>query len=90
MTVMHGLGLAESTQRLGVNFMGCFGTLSGLKTAKALAAENINNRVLMVCCELCSLHMQLSDVPDSLVASAVSSYIYIYIQLITSQRKYAC
>jgi predicted naringenin-chalcone synthase len=71
MALMHGLKLRSTTQRLAITFMGCFGTLSGLKTAKALAAENPTNRVLMVCCELCSLHMQLSDVPDQLVAAAI-------------------
>jgi len=71
MTVMQGLGLAGSTQRLGITFMGCFGALAGMKAAKAFAAESPANRVLMVCCELSSLHMQLCDKPDQLVATGI-------------------
>lgn len=71
--VMDGLGLAADTQRLGITFMGCFGAISGMKTAKALAAEDKDNRVLLVCCELCSLHMQLSDKVDNLIATALFS-----------------
>lgn len=69
--VMRGLGLNESCERLSVLYMGCFGFISGLKTAKALASESSNNRVLMVCTELCSLHMQLDDRIDNLVGSAI-------------------
>lgn len=71
LTVMQGLGLSSSTQRLAITFMGCFGALAGIKAAKAFAAENPRNRVIMVCCELSSLHMQLSDKPDQLVATGI-------------------
>jgi predicted naringenin-chalcone synthase len=37
--IMTGLGLPKTTQRLAVQFMGCFGALSGMKTARAFAAE---------------------------------------------------
>ena len=68
---MQGLGLSVKTQRLGVVFMGCFGALSGLKAAKAIAAESAKNRVLVVCCELCSLHLQMNEKIDNLIASAI-------------------
>lgn len=44
--VMSGLGLHTNTQRLSIQFMGCFGALSGMKAARALAMENKNNRAL--------------------------------------------
>ena len=69
--VLTGLGLSRSTQRLAVTFMGCFGALSGMKTARAFAAESFSHRVLLVCTELCSLHMQLDDRTDNLVGSAL-------------------
>lgn len=37
--------------------------------SQGLAAEDPNNRVLVVCTELCSLHMQLKDDIDNLVGS---------------------
>jgi len=33
------LGLSADTQRLSVQFMGCFGALSGMKAARAFACE---------------------------------------------------
>ena len=71
LSLMLDLGLSTTAQRVSLQFMGCFGALSGMKTAKAFAAENPTNRVLLVCCELCSLHMQLDDRIDNLVGSAL-------------------
>ena len=71
---MNGIkNLSNDIQRLSIQFMGCFGALAGIKCAKALAYENINNRVLLVCCELCSLHMQSSNNVDNLIATALFS-----------------
>jgi len=70
---MQDLGLSPATERLSIQFMGCFGLISGLKAAKAFAREHKDNRVLLVCCELCSLHMQLDDRIDNLVATVLFS-----------------
>ena len=70
-TVMRACGLSEQCQRLSIQFMGCFGALSGMKTARAFAAEKSTNVVLLVCCELCSLHMQLDARVDNMVGSAL-------------------
>ena len=69
--VMERCGLPTQCQRLSIQFMGCFGALSGLKTARAFAAERSENVVLLVCCELCSLHMQLDARVDNMVGSAL-------------------
>lgn len=71
--VMVGLDLPPSTERLSITFMGCFGALSGLKAAAAIASANPKNRVLVVCCELCSLHMQMNEKIDNLIASVLFS-----------------
>jgi acyl-CoA synthetase (AMP-forming)/AMP-acid ligase II/predicted naringenin-chalcone synthase/acyl carrier protein len=72
--VMTRLGLSASTERLSIQFMGCFGAISGLKAAVALAQVNPSrNRVLVVCCELCSLHMQMNTKVDNLIGSALFS-----------------
>jgi len=68
--VIEKLGLRPSTQRLSVSLMGCFGGCSGLKVASAIAAQNPSHRVLVVCCELCSLQCQVQKFDmDQLVAS---------------------
>lgn len=67
--IMRSLGLDPHVERLSIQFMGCFGFLAGLKAAKSIASENKRHRVLLVCTELCSLHMQMNSKTDNLVAS---------------------
>ncbi len=69
--LLDRLGLSSSTARLGVNFMGCFGAFKGLSVANALAKEDPNNRVLVVCTELCSLHFQADQEADTFVANGL-------------------
>jgi len=57
--------------RLGINFMGCFGAFKGLSIAKALAQQSAQNRVLVVCTELCSLHFQQDLNVDTMVANSI-------------------
>ena len=71
--LIETLGLPPSTERLGINFMGCFGAFKGLAIAKSLAAENPKNRVLLVCTELCSLHFQSNQDSNTFVANALFS-----------------
>jgi len=42
-----------------------------MKSARAFASEHPSHRVLLVCTELCSLHMQLDDRIDNLIGSAL-------------------
>lgn len=65
------LGLLANTKRIGINFMGCFGAFNGLIAAKALAEESPDHRILLVCTELCSLHGQVDQESDSLLANAL-------------------
>lgn len=71
--LMKLLKLKPSTQRLGINFMGCFGAFKGLAVAHSFAQENPKNRVLVVCTELCSLHLQVDPTPDNLLANSLFS-----------------
>lgn len=65
------LNLNNSVQRIGINFMGCFGAFRGLAVAAAIAKENPNNRILLVCTELCSLHFQVSVRTEVLIGNAL-------------------
>lgn len=71
--LMQELNLNSSIQRLGINFMGCFGAFNGLSVAKAFAKENPKHRILLVCTELCSLHFQAAQTPDNLLANSLFS-----------------
>lgn len=71
--LMQLLNLKPSTQRLGINFMGCFGAFKGLSVAQAFAKENPKHRILLVCTELCSLHFQAEQTADTIVANSLFS-----------------
>jgi predicted naringenin-chalcone synthase len=72
-SLIKELHLSPRVDRLGINFMGCFGAFRGLAIAEALALENPKNRVLLVCTELCSLSFQPSHTLDSLISNALFS-----------------
>lgn len=71
--LMHLLNLKPTTQRLGINFMGCFGAFKGLSVAQSFAKENPAHRVLVVCTELCSLHFQADHTYDNMLANSLFS-----------------
>lgn len=71
--LMQLLNLKPSTQRLAVNFMGCFGAFKGLSVAQAFAKEDPKHRILLVCTELCSLHFQAEQTTDNILANALFS-----------------
>lgn len=63
--------MSENVKRIGINFMGCFGAFSALSVASSIAKEDSKNRILVVCTELCSLHFQVSHVPEVLIGNAL-------------------
>lgn len=69
--LVRDLGLPATTRRLHVGFMGCYAAFPALSTARSICAEDPDAVVLVVCAELCSLHLEASDDPDTIVASAV-------------------
>lgn len=71
--LMKLLNLKSSTQRLGINFMGCFGAFKGLSVAQAFAKENPKHRILLVCTELCTLHFQAEQTSDNILANSLFS-----------------
>lgn len=71
--IMQQLNLRLDVQRLSINFMGCFGAFKGLSVARAFAKENANHRILVVCVELSSLHFQVEQTPDNMLANSLFS-----------------
>jgi len=65
------LGLRSSVRSSQIGFMGCFGGVCGLRAAAAHASADPDAVVLLVCVELCSLHLRLDRDPENLVASAL-------------------
>jgi len=72
-SIMRGLNLQSTVQRLSINFMGCFGAFKGLSVAQSFAKENSQHRILVVCTELCSLHFQVEQTLDNMIANSLFS-----------------
>lgn len=70
-SLISSLNLKRTVYRLGINFMGCFGAFKGLEVANAFAQQNPKNRILVVCTELCSLHIQTDNTQDTLLANSI-------------------
>lgn len=71
--LMQKLNLKRSVTRLGINFMGCFGAFKGLLVAASFAKEHPQHRILLVCTELCSLHLQAKPDLDNILANSLFS-----------------
>lgn len=69
--LMQNLGLSPAVNRIGINFMGCFGAFKGLSVAHAFAQANPLARILVVCTELCSLHMHVEDDSETIMANSL-------------------
>lgn len=69
--VVRGLGLSPQTQRFHVGFMGCYAAFPALKMAKAFCEADAGAVVLVICAELCSIHLRVNDDPDTLIASSL-------------------
>lgn len=65
------LGLSTTVHRTVIGFMGCFGAITGLRAARAACAANPDAVALLVCVELCSLHLRPQTDPHNLIASAL-------------------
>lgn len=69
--LVERLNLQKDVERLGINFMGCFGAFKGLAIAKSLAQESAHHRILVVCTELCSLHFQEELNTETFIANSL-------------------
>jgi predicted naringenin-chalcone synthase len=69
--LVRALGLGLDTQRYHLGFMGCYGAFPALRSAAQFCAADPDAVVLVVCLELCTLHIRSSDDPDSIVAASV-------------------
>src|SRR5699024_1694321 len=69
--IIKQLGLSPSTQRFHLGFMGCFAAFPAMKMAKSFCESRPDATVLIVCLELCSLHLQASETADNLISASV-------------------
>lgn len=69
--IIQKLELSPDTQRFHLGFMGCFAAFPAMKMAKAFCNSQPDSNVLIVCLELCTIHLQPSEVTDNLISASV-------------------
>ena len=62
------LGLRPDVERTVVGFMGCYGAFAGLRVARMAVLADPGAVALVVCVELCSIHLRCDPSPASLVS----------------------
>jgi predicted naringenin-chalcone synthase len=69
--IINALNLSSSTERCGINFMGCNAAILALKYAHSICKTNTDANVLIVCTELSTIHFQTNFTDDYLVSTAL-------------------
>ncbi|GAA3551490.1 type III polyketide synthase [Microlunatus spumicola] len=69
--LVRQLGLPVTTQRFHLGFMGCYGAFPALRLADAVCRVDPEAVVLVVCAELCSLHLHVADDVDTVLSSSL-------------------
>ena len=69
--LIQGLKLPASTERYNLGFMGCYAAFPALRMADQFCQARPDAVVLVVCLELCSLHLQFREEADSLLANSL-------------------
>jgi predicted naringenin-chalcone synthase len=69
--IVRDLGLADSVERYHLGFMGCYAAFPAMRMARQFCEARKDAVVMVVCLELCSLHLQIREEPDSLLANAL-------------------
>lgn len=69
--IIRELGLRESVERYTLGFMGCYAAFPALRMADQFCRANPDAVVLVICLELCTLHMQINDLPDCILANSL-------------------
>ena len=69
--IVRSLGLSPATKRFHLGFMGCYAAFPALKMAQAFCEADPDAVVLVVCLELCTLHLKFQSDPDSLISASV-------------------
>ena len=69
--IVRELGMSDATQRYHLGFMGCYAAFPALRMAAQFCAADASAVVLVMCLELCSLHLQLNGSEDNLLANSL-------------------
>ncbi|TXK73868.1 type III polyketide synthase [Paenibacillus sp. N3.4] len=68
--LVQQLGLAATVNRIPLNFLGCAAGLKAVCLARQLASSSSAAKILIVCVELCTLHIQPSGDREALFGAS--------------------
>jgi predicted naringenin-chalcone synthase len=71
LTLAAALGMRQDLRRTCILGMGCYAAFPGLQRALDFVAAHPGKRALVVCVELCTLHLQADESDENLVATAL-------------------
>lgn len=71
LAIARRLGLASTVERSVIGFMGCAAAFNGLRLATQIVGGQPAARVLVVCVELCSIHIQPGADRENLIAGSL-------------------
>lgn len=71
LAIAKRLGLSSTVSRTVIGFMGCSAAFNGLRSATQIVKSEPDARVLLVCVELCSLHIQPGAERENLLSAAL-------------------
>lgn len=69
--IVQELKLNTTVKRTAINFMGCYGAFNAIKVAESIAKADPESKILIVCVELCTIHLQKNLDLDSFIANAI-------------------
>lgn len=69
--IVRDLGLSPGTQRYHLGFMGCYAAFPALRMAAQFCRADPDAVVLVLCLELCSLHIHLDGSEDMILANSL-------------------
>jgi alpha-pyrone synthase len=69
--LVAALQLPLTVKRIAIGFMGCYAAVQALRVARDACRVDERARVLVVCCELSSLHLQAGPADDALLGACL-------------------
>ena len=69
--LVERFGLNPSVERTVIGFMGCYAAMNALKVGRHIVRSEPQSKVLILCLELCTLHMQESPDLEQLLSFMV-------------------
>lgn len=69
--IVEKLGLRKNIQRTAINFMGCYAAFNALKAGDWICKSNPEAKVLIVCVEFCTIHLQKKKDLDNLLSNTI-------------------